>query len=103
MFGTIIITFVITALAMACLFMVDKNQQKDKESQRLCRENDSLRKQVNNYCIREHETRVNNAYSKGLYDGRKTDALYRQTLSKFHRSEQTDVMMYGENYQEENQ
>lgn len=96
MFGVIIITFVITALSMTVLFLIDRDQKSSREHNRLLRENDGLYKQVDNFRIQEHQRLEQQAYNKGLYDGRRTDALYRKMLDKYSRDEQVTVMMYGE-------
>lgn len=97
MFGAIIITFVITFLLMTVAFLTNCNQQKNRETQQLKRENDNLHKQVNDFYNRERANREKRAYDRGLYDGRETDTLYRRMLSKYSKGEQATVMMYGEN------
>ena len=98
MFGTIIITFTITALSSAVFFMLYINHQKECESRLLRNENSSLHKRMDDYYSKERARREKNAYSRGLYDGRETDTLYRRMLSKYNKGEQATVMMYGEDY-----
>lgn len=95
MFGTIVLTFVITAMGMTILFMLDSGHRKDKDNQQLRRVNDNLREQVSDYRLREQEAREQHAYSRGLHNGRETDTLYRGLLSKYENGEQATVIMHG--------
>ena len=96
MIGTIIITFVITALSMTLLYMTDTCRKAEREHVKLRRTNEDLREKVTSFCVAEQDTRENNAYNRGLHDGRETDALYRGILAKHSRGEQATVLMYGE-------
>lgn len=96
MFGAIILTFVITALSMLVLFLLDSGRKQDAEKHRLLKENDGLRRQISGYSANEQRRRECSAYDKGLYDGRTTDAYYRQCLKKFTTREQADIMMNEE-------
>lgn len=96
MFGVIIITFVITALSMTVLFLIDRDQKNNKETARLLRENDGLYEQVDHFRTQEHRRLEQQAYNQGLYDGRQTDALYRKMLGKYQRGEQATVILHGE-------
>ena len=96
MFGAIILTFVITALAMTALFLVDGHRKLDACNVRLRKENDSLRKQIDGFEEKEHARRERSAYDRGMYDARGTDALYRQVLKKYNSRDHADVMMNGE-------
>lgn len=96
MFGVIIITFVITALSMTVVFLMDRDQKHNKENARLLRENDGLYKQVDHFRIQEHRRLEQQAYNQGLYDGRQTDTLYRKMLGKYQRGDQITAMLHGE-------
>ena len=80
------LTFIITALTMTVVFLMDNNSKQDAE-----------RNQISEYSANEQRRRERSAYDKGLYDGRRTDAYYRQCLKKFTGREQTDVILNGIN------
>lgn len=96
MFGAIILTFVITSLTMLVIFLYNENKNKVSEKNRLLKENDSLKRQIQDHYAREQRRRENRAYDRGLYDGRGTDALYRQCLKKYTSQDQPTVMINGE-------
>lgn len=91
------LTFIITALTMTVVFLIDSNSKQTAERNRILRENDGLRRQISEYSANEQRRRERSAYDKGLYDGRRTDAYYRQCLKKFTGREQTDVILNGIN------
>ena len=96
MFGAIILTFVITALSMLVLFLLDGSKKQIAEKSHLMKENDGLRRQISDYAANEQRRRERSAYDRGLYDGRRTDTYYRQCLRKFTSRDQTDVIMNGD-------
>ncbi len=96
MFWAIILTFVMTVLAMLVLFLRDGNMKQAKENHRLHSENDDLKRQISGYYDQDQRRRERSAYDRGLYDGRQTDALYRNVLKRYSVREQADVMMNGE-------
>lgn len=96
MIGAIILTFVITVLAMLVLFFVENNRKQLAERNRLIRENCDLRRQMSDYSTMNQRRRERSAYDRGLYDGRATDTLYRSVLKRYSAKEQVDVMMDGE-------
>jgi len=96
MFGAIILTFVITSLTMLVIFLYNENKNKVSEKNRLLKENDGLKCQIQDHNAREQRRRENRAYDQGLYDGRGTDALYRQCLKKYMSQDQPTVMINGE-------
>ncbi len=96
MFGAIILTFVITALSMLVLFLLDGSKKQVVEKSHLMKENDGLRRQISNYAANEQRRRERSAYDRGLYDGRQTDTYYRQCLRKFTSRDQTDVIINGD-------
>lgn len=96
MIGAIILTFVITTLSMLVLFMRNENKKELAEKNRIIKENDGLRRRIADNNERERCRRERNAYDKGLYDARETDALYRQCFKKYQTREQVDIMMNGE-------
>lgn len=96
MFWAIILTFVMTVLAMLVLFLRDGNIKVVKENHRLHSENDDLKRQISGYYDQDQRRRERSAYDRGLYDGRQTDALYRNVLKRYSVREQADVMMNGE-------
>lgn len=95
MFGTILITFAITALSMTVLFQRYAYQERRRENSRLVRENENLERQIADRKAREINRKEREAYNQGLYDGRETDALYRKMLSKYTAGERATVMMDG--------
>lgn len=96
MFWAIILTFVMTVLAMLVLFLRDGNAKQVKENHRLRSENDDLKRQISGYYDQDQRRRERSAYDRGLYNGRQTDALYRNILKRYSVREQADVMMNGE-------
>lgn len=96
MFWVAILTFVITVLGMTVLFLVDGNTKQADETKRLRDENDDLKCQISGYYDQDQRRRERSAYDRGLYDGRQTDALYRNVLKRYSAREQADVMMNGE-------
>lgn len=96
MFGAIILTFVITSLTMLVIFLYNEKKNVVFEKKRLLKENDGLRRQIQDHNAKEQRRRENRAYDKGLYDGRGTDTLYRQCLKKYMSKDQPTVMVNGE-------
>ena len=78
MIGAIILTFVITALSMLVLFLLENQKKQKTDNSHILRENDGLRRQISDYQQNEQRRRECSAYDKGLYDGRTSDAYYRQ-------------------------
>lgn len=101
MFGAIILTFVITALSMLVLFLLDDKKKHVRNNNHILKENDGLRRQIYEYNIKEQRHRECSAYDKGLYDGRATDTYYRQCLKKFTSRDQASVMLNGESEENE--
>lgn len=89
------LTFVITALAMTALFFADAARKQAEEARRTAKENADLKRKIANSEAVEQRRRESSAYDRGLYDGRTTDAYYRQCLKKFTGREQADVMLNG--------
>lgn len=96
MFGAIILTFVITSLIMLVIFLFRENDRKVSEKNRLLKENEELRSKIRDSRDVEQRRRETRAYDQGLYDGRGTDALYRQCLRKYMRQEQQTIITNGE-------
>ena len=96
MFGAVIITFVITTLAIFVLLLRDNEKKQHVERERLRRSNESLNSRIAEMIRQENSRRETDAYNRGLYDGRTTDTLYRKMLTKYSSGEQATVMMYGE-------
>lgn len=96
MIGAIILTFVITALSMLVLFLLENQKKQKTDNSHILRENDGLRRQISDYQQNEQRRRECSAYDKGLYDGRTSDAYYRQCLKKFTSQEQNDIILGGE-------
>lgn len=101
MIGAVILTFIITALSMLVLFLLEGNKKQVSENHHILKENDGLRRQISEYTTHEQRRRECSAYDKGLYDGRTTDTYYRQCLKKFTSRDQADVMMNGESEENE--
>lgn len=96
MFGAVIITFVITTLAIFVLQLRDSEKKQYAEKERLRRSNESLNNRIAEMIRQENSRRETDAYNRGLYDGRTTDTLYRRMLAKYSSGDQATVMMYGE-------
>lgn len=96
MFWAIILTFVMTVLGMLVLFLRDGNTKQVNENKRLRKENDDLKRQISGHYDQDQRRRERSAYDRGLYDGRQTDALYRNVLKRYSVRDQADVMMNGE-------
>lgn len=97
MIWAIILTFIVTSLTGLVMFLYYEIGNRDRENGRISKENDDLRRQINDHYSRDQRRRENRAYDQGLYDGRSTDQLYRQCLKRYNSTkEQVDVMMNGE-------
>ena len=96
MIGAIILTFVITALSMLVLFLLDDKKKQTCHNDCILKENDGLRRQISDYYQNDQRRRERSAYDQGLYDARATDMLYRQCLKKYTNRDQPEVMMNGE-------
>lgn len=96
MFGSVIITFVITTLVMLVLFFLNNAKKQIVERDHLRKVNERLNNQLSDLLRQENSRRERSAYDRGLYDGRSTDTLYRKMLSKYSAGEQATVMMNGD-------
>ncbi len=101
MAGAIVLTFVVTALIATIIYLMVDNEDLRRENHRQFCENAELRRKLSKYSRAELRRREDTAYDRGLYDGRTTDAYYRQCLKKFTNREQAEVMMNGEPDSEE--
>ena len=95
MVATAFLTFVITALSMFVIFLLDDSRKQNAKYNRLWKENANPRRQITEYDTTERRRNERSAYDKGLHDGRATDTLYRSILKKYSAKEQVDVMMNG--------
>ena len=102
MIGAVILTFIITALGMLVLFLLDSGRKQQIEKNHILKENEGLRRQISDYSNHEQRRREHSAYDKGLYDGRTTDTYYRQCLRKFTSKDQTSVILNGDEKEEMN-
>lgn len=59
MIGAIILTFVITALSMLVLFLLENQKKQKTDNSHILRENDGLRRQISDY--QQNEQRRRNA------------------------------------------
>ena len=96
MIGAVVLTFVITSLGMLVIFLRNDGSRQNSERKRIMKENDELRRQVEELRSIEQSRRERKAYDQGLYDGRSTDAIYRQCLKKYTAREQAEVILQGE-------
>ena len=101
MIGAIILTFVITALSMLVLFLLDDKKKQAQNNDYILKENDGLRRQISDFHTKEQRRRECSAYDRGLSDGRATDTYYRQCLKKFTSRDQTNVILNGESEENE--
>lgn len=97
MFWAIILTLVISVLGMTVLFLLNDNDNRANENLRLRRENTALRDRLSASDDREWHRKERSAYRRGLYDGRRTDTLYRAVLKRYSAGEQITVMTDGRN------
>lgn len=95
MFWAILLTLIITVLGMLVLRLLRDNIGRTNENLRLRRENSMLRGRLSASENREWHRRERSAYRRGLYDGRKTDTLYRSVLKRYSAGEQITVMTDG--------
>lgn len=95
MFGTILITFVITALGMTVVFQHYVRKEQQRAYNRLTSEKENLEREITDRKNRDTKRRAQDAYNQGLYDGRETDAIYRQVLSRQASGERMTIMMNG--------
>lgn len=89
MFKAIILTFVITILAVLCLFLAIMLKNANEENCEL-REKYKLAKEQ----LSRHNKEK--AYNKGLYDGRETDTIYRGLMRKVQEEGKATVSMKGD-------
>lgn len=96
----IIATVLITALIMVLLFLIvmlyDGWCKKDDETRELRKENNKMRDQLNRIDMANRKREKQECYERGLYDGRRTDALYRNLLKRMSPSEQQTAIMPDE-------
>lgn len=91
MFWAILLTAVITALFFLVLSF-RRGYLDEKELNRSLRnKNAYLQKQLDDNNERDVKRRVNRAYQDGLWDGRETDATYREILRRTKRSDYDEV------------
>lgn len=95
MFLAIILTLIFAVLGMTVLYLLKDNDDRANENLRLRRENAELHGRLSDSEIREWRRRERSAYRRGLYDGRKTDTLYRSVLKRYSAGEQITVMTDG--------
>ena len=101
--GVAILTFVVTALLMTLLYVWGSQKRLLAKYNKLLKENDKLYSQLEDYRRKEQRCRETTAYDKGLYDGRATDAFYRQCLKKLTSKDQTEVILNGEKEKNEHE
>ena len=95
MFLAIFLTLIFAVLGMTVLYLLKDNDDRANENLRLRRENAELHGRLSDSEIREWRRRERSAYRRGLYDGRKTDTLYRSVLKRYSAGEQITVMTDG--------
>ena len=101
--GASVLTFIVTALMMSLLYVLGSQKRLLARYNRLLKENDKLYSQLDDYKAIEQRCRETSAYDKGLYDGRATDAYYRQCLKKLSANRQTDVILNGAKEEDEDE
>lgn len=95
MFLAIILTLIFAVLGMTVLYLLKDNDDRANENLRLRRENAALHGRLSASESREWRRRERSAYRRGLYDGRRTDTLYRSVLKRYSAGEQITVMTDG--------
>lgn len=95
MFLAIFLTLIFAVLGMTVLYLLKDNDDRANENLRLRQENAALHGRLSDSENREWRRRERSAYRRGLYDGRKTDTLYRSVLKRYSAGEQITVMTDG--------
>lgn len=91
MFWAIFLTVVITALFFLVLSFRRGYLDEKEVNRSLRNKNAYLQKQLDDNNERDVKHRVNRAYQDGLWDGRETDATYREILRRTKRSDYDEV------------
>lgn len=97
--SVVIITFIITSLTILVVMLAAENRNLTDEKTALASDKADLNYQLMVYETKEQRRREQEAYERGLYDGRKTDTLYRQCLKRYTARDQVKIMMNGEEKQ----
>ena len=92
---TIVLTFVITSLALLVIFQKWELTNTSRENDRLISENGRLKRELADVTDQSNFQRECSAYSRGLYDARKTDTLYRSMLKSVSAENRNAAMMNG--------
>lgn len=95
MFWYIVLTALTVGFGMLSLWFWKWLDYQRLEIERLNNEIYNLRTRLDGHRDQEQWRREQSAYSRGLYDGRQTDALYRNILKKYSARDQANVMMNG--------
>lgn len=77
------------------LSMRDQCRRKERRLKQLEAENDRLSEAVSIYLASACDLECKEAYQQGLDNGRKTDTLYRQLLSRLSGKERATVLLKG--------
>lgn len=98
MFGTIFVTFGMTALSGLSAFLYYRLRQERTANAMLRKENASLNERAELMTRKDGDRQRRIAYERGFSDARETDKLYRETLEKYQLDQRSMVMMYGEKH-----
>lgn len=101
MFGTIVITTAINWLIVAVLYYWRRLQRSEHEVNQLRKENAGMNNWIEDRENKDQEERVRQSYSRGLYDGRQTDTIYRKMLKQYQSGEQIAMILNGAETAEE--
>ena len=85
-----------TSMALGIVYEAKTNDNLRVKCRQLKDERDAARRENDRFAVSAQKRREMDAYNKGLYDARKTDALYRQILDKYSRGDHSTIIMYGE-------
>lgn len=91
----IVLTFVVTSLTLIVIFQKWDRALLVREIEKLKSENGRLKRDLEDVSDQSQFQRECSAYSRGLYDARKTDTLYRSMLKTVSAENRNSAMMDG--------
>ena len=85
-----------TTLSLGVVYEAKCNDDLRRKLSKFKADLDHALRENERYAASAQKRRETDAYNRGLYDARKTDALYRQILDKYSRGDHSTIIMYGE-------
>lgn len=101
MFLAIIVTALVTSMTAIIIWLVMQNKKNTAAIDQLQHDNRLAGQRIQQYEKQALDSRIQAAYSQGLYEARETDTLYRQFLSGIQKGDQVRVIMNGAQYEPE--